>query len=281
MSGDVIKLGVIGWPISHSRSPLIHNHWLRALDMAGDYTLVPIDPQTNFRHALQALADNGYCGANVTLPHKENAFAAMDTVSVTAKKLGAVNTISFKDGKMFGDNTDGGGYLASLDEAAPAHDWRARPALVIGAGGAARAICVALAAAGVPQIRLVNRTRARADALVSLAPKIIETDDWAHRAGAAKGCGLVVNTTGLGMTHQPALDMSLEHVDDDALVSDIVYTPLQTELMRAAQTRGLAAVGGLGMLIHQAALAFEIWFGQTPPIDARLTRKLVADIEDR
>lgn len=281
MSEAGTKLGVIGWPISHSRSPLIHNHWLNALSLSGAYGLVPIDPAEDFRSALERLAAQGYRGANVTLPHKENAFEAMDDVSEAAQKLGAVNTISFEGGKMRGANTDGGGYLASLAAAAPDHDWRRRPALVIGAGGAARAICVALAGAGVKEIRLVNRTQTRAEALVPLAPEAIVVGAWETRATWAKGCGLIVNTTGLGMSGQPDLDMPLDAADDTALVSDIVYTPLETAFMRSAKARGLLTVGGLGMLVHQAALAFEIWFGQKPPLDAALTQKLVADIEER
>ncbi len=274
-----VKAGVIGWPISHSRSPLIHNHWMQHYKMDASYGLCPIDPADDFRAALQRLADAGYVGANVTLPHKENAFQAMDELTPAAASLGAVNTISFNDGRMHGANTDGGGFVASLDEAAPTYAWRENPVLLIGAGGAARALVVALAAAGVPEIRLTNRTRDRAEALQTLAAAALEIGDWGARGSLAEGCGLVVNTTGLGMDKNPPLDMPLDALGPDGLVCDIVYTPLETDFMRAAKQRGLKTIGGLGMLLHQAALSFDIWFGVKPQIDDALRAKVTADIE--
>ena len=273
-----LKAGVIGWPIAHSRSPLIHNHWMARYHIDAIYDVCPIDPATDFRAALEGLANEGYVGANVTIPHKENAFAAMDDLSPQAAKLGAVNVIAFKDGRMIGHNTDGAGFIASLD--AYGTRWRDTPALVLGAGGAARAIIAALAGAGVPEIRLTNRTRTRAEALAGLAPDIVRIDDWAARDALAQGCGLLVNTTSLGATGAPALDISLEGLRADALVTDIVYTPLQTELLARAAIAGLVAVDGLGMLMHQAALSFDIWFGLRPTVDEDLRARLIADLEE-
>lgn len=278
-SRAVQKAGVIGWPVAHSRSPLIHNHWMAQHKIDAVYDLCPIDPAVDFRLALEGLARQGYVGANVTIPHKENAFRAMDSLSPAAQKLGAVNTISFADGHMHGDNTDGAGFIASLDEAATEPDWRHRPALILGAGGAARAIVAGLADAGVQDIRLTNRTKQKAEALADLAPDIIRVDAWQARTKLAEGCGLLVNTTSLGMAGAAALDMPLHGLAAGALVSDIVYTPLETPLLAAAREAGLTAVDGLGMLMHQAALAFAIWFGVQPEINAGLRNLVLADLE--
>lgn len=271
------KLAIIGWPVNHSRSPLIHNHWLSAQGVAGEYEPYAIDPKDDFRAALAAMAANGFVGANVTIPHKQTAFAAMDVLSDSARALGAVNTISMKQGRFIGDNTDGEGFLASLDAAAPGHDWRQRPVLVLGAGGAARAIIAALGRAGVPDIRLTNRTRDKADALAGLADNLT-IGDWQKREALAAACGLLVNTTSLGMQGQPPLDMALSGLARGALVSDIVYTPLQTLLLAAAEQQGFIAVDGLGMLMQQAALSFEIWTGIRPEVNDDLRDVLVADL---
>lgn len=275
------KLAIIGWPVSHSRSPLIHNYWLAAHGLPALYEAYPISPTDDFGAALRAMADAGFVGANVTVPHKEAAFAAMDALSPAAQTLGAVNTISFKDGRLLGDNTDGDGFLAGLEAAAPDHGgkdgWQNAPALVLGAGGAARAIVAALGRAGIPDIRLVNRTRDRAEALSGLAANIA-VGDWDARAKLADGCGLLVNTTSLGMAGQPPLDMPLDRLKKAALVSDIVYTPRHTELLRKAQKVGFIAVDGLGMLLNQAALSFEIWTDTRPRIDDGLRALLLADL---
>ena len=274
------KTGIIGWPVSHSRSPLIHNGWLAAHDIAASYERCPIDPKADFRSELSRLAAAGFIGANVTIPHKETAFQAMDEVTPAAQKLGAVNTISFKQGRFFGANTDGDGFIASLDEAAPHNDWRDMPVLVLGAGGAARAVAVALAAAGVDDIRLTNRTRARAEEIAVLGGDRLRIGEWQERAALAEGCGLLVNTTSLGMTGAPALDMPLTGLAPKALVSDIVYAPLQTDLLQRAAAQGFQPVDGLGMLMHQAALSFDIWFGLRPPVTQDLRRRLLADLQD-
>ena len=286
---NAARLGIIGWPVSHSRSPLIHNYWLETIKRepaATDswpqtYERCPIDPAADFAAALDKMAAEGFIGANVTLPHKENAFAAMDAMDDAAAALGAVNTISFIDGKRIGRNTDGGGFIAGLDEASAKHGqqhkWRDNPVLVLGAGGAARAIIVALAREGVPQIKLVNRTSARAEALKGLSDKIM-IGDWDKRAALAKECHLLVNTTSLGMTGASPLDMDLQYLADGALVSDIVYAPLETDLLARARRDGFVPVDGLGMLLHQAALAFEVWTGVLPPVSDALRQKLVADL---
>lgn len=284
MSWVAGKLAIIGWPVSHSRSPLIHNYWLAAQGLPPLYEAYPIDPKDDFRAALRGMADAGFVGANVTVPHKEAAFAAMDALSPAAQILGAVNTISFENDRLQGDNTDGDGFLAGLDavcqRGAADGNWQNAPALVLGAGGAARAIIAALGRAGIDGIRLVNRTRDKAEALSGLAPHIT-IGGWQDRAALADGCGLLVNTTSLGMTGQPPLEMPLDGLKSGALVSDIVYTPLHTPLLRAAQASGYIAVDGLGMLLHQAALSFEIWTGMRPHIDDKLRALLVTDLTEK
>ena len=304
-AGDKPRLAIIGWPVSHSRSPLIHNYWLAGHAIEAVYEPYPVAPDEDFCAALDAMAAQGFIGANVTIPHKEAAFAAMDELSAAAESLGAVNTISFAGGRFSGDNTDGDGFLAGLEAAAPRHDWRDRPALILGAGGAARAIVAALARAGVGDIRLTNRTRAKAEALASLSEGV-SVGDWEARGDLLEGCGLLANTTSLGMDGAPPLDMPLDALGlglglglgsgldlgglssesgpgknpAAAIVSDIVYTPLETPLLRAARAAGHIGVDGLGMLLNQAALAFEIWFGARPTIDAALRDKLIASLNE-
>jgi len=276
--GGVARYGIIGWPVAHSRSPLIHNYWLQMRDTQAVYETVPIDPAVNFRAALEDMAHDGFAGANVTLPHKENAFAAMDDLSDTARRLGAVNTIDFAGGQLTGHNTDGGGFIAGLD--AVGGDWRKASAAVLGAGGAARAILAALADAGVTDIRLSNRNRQRAESLAPLAGDAAQVTiyDWEARNEMLDGAGLLVNTTSLGMKDQPQLDIALSGLAASALVSDIVYTPLDTPLLAAARESGFKPVDGLGMLLHQAALASEIWFGERPPVTEELRQSVLADL---
>ena len=276
---DRQRAGIIGWPVSHSRSPLIHNGWIDQLDLNAHYDSCPVSPDADFRGVLEVMARAGFVGANVTIPHKENAYRAADRLHPAAEKLGAVNTLHFQDGEIIGSNTDGAGFVAALDEAT--QDWRDKPALILGAGGATRAILVALAEAGVKDIRLSNRTRARAEPLVDLIADFDATCriiDWQAREDAAEHCGLLVNTTSLGMQGGAALEMSLDGLADGAVVNDIVYAPLETDLLKAARAAGLVAVDGLGMLINQAALSFETWFGVRPPVDKALRDRLVADL---
>ncbi|MCC5959196.1 MAG: shikimate dehydrogenase [Rhodobacteraceae bacterium] len=256
--------GVIGSPIGHSKSPLVHGSWLREHGLRGHYVPLHVEPD-NLESVLRALPHMGFVGVNVTIPHKEKVLALADDISEVAARIGAVNTLTFgADGRIHADNTDGYGFLANLRQSAPA--WRpdAAPALVLGAGGAARAIIVALLDAGVPQIRLCNRTRTRAEGLArEFGPNVV-VRDWKGRAQALDDLGLLVNTSSLGMVGNPALDMPLDGLSPGALVTDIVYTPLMTDLLQHAQQRGNPVVDGLGMLLHQAVPGFERWFGRRP-----------------
>lgn len=287
-AGERQRVGIIGWPVAHSRSPLIHNGWIHQLSLNAHYDKCPVSPDADFRGVLEVMMRVGFTGANVTIPHKENAFHAADRLDPIAAKLGAVNTLHFKDGEIIGSNTDGAGFVAALDAATRSGtetpDWRDAPALILGAGGATRAILVALAEAGLRDIRLSNRTRARAEPLLGLAqetPAQCEIIDWDARAEGAQDCGLLVNTTSLGMQGAPPLDMALSGLRVGAVVNDIVYTPLETNLLRAARAADLVAVDGLGMLMNQAALSFETWFGVRPPLDDLLRQRLIVDLGEK
>lgn len=266
--------GVIGCPVGHSRSPLLHGQWLKVHGLAGHYVPMHVAPE-DLDMVLRTLPAAGFVGANVTLPHKEAALALADEVSPTARRIGAANTLTFHDGRISADNTDGYGFIQNLRESVPGWQASDGPALVLGAGGAARAVLVALAEAGVPQIWLANRTRARAEALVASLGLPIEVLDWADYADALPGAALVVNTSSLGMAGQPALDLPAEALCPQAVVTDIVYTPLETALLRDARARGCRVVDGLGMLLHQAVPGFERWFGQRPVVDAALRKAVM------
>ena len=265
--------GVIGAPVGHSRSPRLHGTWLRHYAIAGHY--VPLHVETgDLERVLRTMPAMGFVGANVTIPHKEAALALADEVTDIAARIGAANTLTFRDGRIHADNTDGYGFIANLRQSAP--DWRrgAGAALVLGAGGAARGIIVALQDAGVQDIRLTNRTRARAEELA--AEFGCSVQDWDERAEGMGDLGLLVNTTALGMAGQPALDMPLDALPAHALVTDIVYTPLETPLLRDASARGLQVVDGLGMLLHQAVPGFERWFGTRPEVTESLRAAVLA-----
>lgn len=278
LSGKARVAGVLGWPVDHSRSPRLHGHWLQRYGIDGAYVPLPVAPDA-FAPALRALASLGFAGCNVTVPHKEAALAACDSVSETARAIGAVNTVVIREGRLLGDNSDAFGFIENLRQEAP--DWRPviGPAVVLGAGGAARAVIHALQEAGVPELRLLNRTRERAEQLGGELDRDgrIRVLDWAARAAALEGAGLLVNTTTLGMSGQPPLEIALESLPGEALVTDIVYSPLETPLLRAARERGNATVEGLGMLLHQARLGFRQWFGVEPEVDAALRRAVLED----
>lgn len=264
--------GVIGAPVGHSRSPRLHGTWLREYDIVGHYVPLHVEA-SDLERVLRAMPAMGFVGANVTIPHKEAALALADEVSPQAAKIGAANTLSFQDGKIYADNTDGYGFIANLNAEAP--DWRVdAPVLILGAGGAARAVIVALQEAGLPEIRICNRTRGRAEALAAEFDAGVV--DWEARAASLGDVGVLVNTTALGMTGGAALEISLEGLGANALVTDIVYTPLETQLIRAARARGLRAVDGLGMLLHQAVPGFERWFGLRPEVSAALRAAVLA-----
>lgn len=266
LTGNAKIAGVIGWPVAHSLSPRLHGYWLRTLGIDGAYIPLPVAPE-NISDALKALPKLGFAGANVTVPHKEAALAAADEVSETANRIGAVNTLICQaDGSLFGDNTDAFGFIENLRKGAPT--WRpdAGRALVLGAGGAARAVITALIDAGVTDICLSNRTLARADDVAQYIGGNIAVVPWDDREEAAEGATLLVNTTSLGMTGKAPLEMSVDGLAHDAVVTDIVYAPLQTPLLASAKARGLATVDGLGMLLHQARPGFEAWFGVLPEV---------------
>ncbi len=270
--------GVMGWPVDHSLSPRLHGYWLEANGIDGAYLPLAVAPE-HFAEALRVLALLGFRGVNVTVPHKEAALDAVDVADLLARRIGAVNTITVRDdGSLEGTNTDAYGFTEQLKATVP--DWQASggAAVIIGAGGAARAICVALLDAGVAEIRIVNRTLARAEALATAVGGPVRVLPWAGRANAVGDAALVVNTTTLGMTGQPALDLDAASINNDAVVCDIVYAPLQTPLLRAAAGCGLRTVDGLGMLIHQARPGFEAWFGVAPEITDDVRAFLAPDL---
>lgn len=278
MAAMAPRAGIIGWPVTHSRSPMLHGYWLRKYGINGSYERIPIAPE-NFAADFRALGSRGYIGANVTIPHKQAAMNCCDELDSNAQRLGAVNTIVIKDGCFYGSNTDGFGFMENLRQGAP--DWKphAGPAVIIGAGGAARAVIAALCDAGVKEIHLFNRTRARADQIAADLGGSIVTGDWSGLQHALSDCGLLVNCSSLGMAGQPPLEISLQALPPSAYVTDLVYTPLLTPLLIAAAARGNPTIDGLGMLLHQARPGFAAWFGIMPEVDETLRNLLLRDIE--
>ena len=275
ISGEAKLAGVMGWPVAHSRSPRLHGYWLEKYRIDGAYLPLPVAPE-HFSQALRVLANLGFRGVNVTVPHKEEALAAVDTADAQARLIGAVNTVIMReDGSLEGRNTDGIGFLAQLKDRAPGWLAPAGPAVVIGSGGAARAIVATLKEAGVPEIRLVNRTLARAEALAMAFGGPLMVVPWINRVGALRDAAIVVNCSTLGMHGQPDLDLELTGLKPGAAVFDCVYSPLETPLLAQARRKGLVPVDGLGMLIHQARPGFKAWFGIDPEITDDL-RALVA-----
>ena len=267
--------GVMGWPIAHSRSPKIHNHWLAQYGIEGSYVPLPVEPG-KLEAALRALPALGFAGCNLTIPHKEAALGFLDVVDPAAACIGAVNCVVVEpNGALGGRNYDGYGFVASLTEAAP--EWRAAsgPSVVIGAGGGARAIVSGLIEAGAQEIRLFNRTFERAQKLASDFGPPVCAFPWDGRHGALADANLLVNATSQGMIGQPPLDLSLRALQATALVADIVYAPLETPLLAAARTIGAKTVDGLGMLLHQARPAFRDWSGVMPEVTPAL-RALIA-----
>lgn len=266
---NIIRAGVVGWPVSHSRSPILHGYWLKKYSVRGSYELIAIAPE-NFAQEFRALAGQGFAGVNVTIPHKQTALQHCDDVDANAKRLGAVNTIHIRNGRYYGSNTDGFGFMENLRLGAPGWLPSAGPVILLGAGGAARAIIAALSDAGAPLIRIYNRNRARAEALAESLGGPLWVGDWEMRAKHLEDANLLVNCSSLGMQGQPPLQMQLDGLPQTALVNDIVYTPLQTDLLRRAQARGNCCVDGLGMLLHQARPGFAAWFGVMPEVDDAL-----------
>ena len=277
-SAPYVLAGVMGWPVAHSRSPLIHNHWIAQYGLLGAYVQLPVRTE-DLEAALRALPKLGFAGCNLTIPHKVAAMALVDRVEPLAQRIGAINTVVVEaDGSLTGKNTDAFGYLHSLQESHPGWRADAGPALVVGAGGAARAVVAALLDAGVPQVRLCNRSADKAQAIANdFGPRVVTTP-WSERTSALAGVALLVNTTNQGMHGQPALDLALDDLPRDALVSDIVYVPQCTPLIEAALARGNPVVYGLGMLIHQARPAFEAWFGVLPEASEALLHAVQATL---
>jgi shikimate dehydrogenase len=277
----VKRAGVMGWPVEHSRSPLLHGFWLKEHKIDGEYVLLPVRPE-ELGPSLHGLAARGFAGCNLTIPHKAAALALVAAVDAVAARIGAINTVIIRsDGTLEGRNTDAFGFRENLRAAQPGWGASAGPAVVLGAGGAARAVVAALLDDGVPEIRLINRSRERAAALAAALGGPIEVVDWARRATALAGAALLVNTTSLGQTGHPPLELALDALPTQALVNDIVYVPPETPLLSAARRRGNAVVDGLGMLLHQARPAFAAWFGVMPEVTPALRQAVVASLVKR
>ena len=271
------KACVIGWPVEHSRSPLIHNYWLKKYGINAVYEKKPVEPK-DVLNFVANLAVSEFIGCNVTIPHKETVFEAIGEVDEIARRLGAVNTVYLKNGKVHGTNTDGEGFIASLQHSYPAFSLKGKTAIIIGAGGAAKAIIGALLDEGVGRIGIINRTRERILGLqgqfgsqIFEISKTIANDEFGN-------CELLVNTTSQGMHGQPSLDLEIQNLNRDALVADIVYTPLETAFLEKARNQGNPVLGGLGMLLHQAVRGFELWFGVKPEATIELHELIAADV---
>lgn len=269
---------VIGWPVEHSRSPLLHGYWLKKYGIDGAYTKEAVRPEA-VADFLQSLEANGFVGCNVTVPHKAAAFAAADEREASAEAVSAANTLWVSGGKLVAANTDTYGYMTNLGQQAPGWDRRDAPISVLGAGGAARAIVHGFLDAGVGEVRVFNRTRARAETLAGQFGPRVKVFDWSEREIGSRDSTVLVNTTIIGMNGVGTLDIDLAGFDRDCVVSDIVYVPLETELLRGAKSQGLRTVDGLGMLLHQGVPGFEKWFGVRPEVTDELRRFIVADIE--
>ena len=262
--------GVMGWPVAHSRSPVIHNYWIRQYGLQGAYSLFPVAPD-KLQAAVLGIQALGLAGCNITIPHKVDAMKWVDWVAPLAQRMGAINTIVVQaDGALHGFNNDGFGFLESLQEAQPTWRADAGPIVVLGAGGASRAIVLSLLDAGAQEIRLLNRTLSKAHELAQEFGARVCAYEWSARHEVLHGAALLVNTTDQGMHGQPPLDLNLSQLPTTALVSDAIYIPLETPLLAAARQRGNATVNGLGMLLHQARPAFHAWFGVMPEVTPAL-----------
>ncbi len=272
------RAGVVGWPVAHSRSPLIHGYWLQQYGIAGEYVKIAVEAG----HAeafFRDLRHKDLVGCNVTVPHKQAAFRAADRPDEAAKSVKAANTLWLDDGVLCASNTDIYGFLQNLDDQAPGWDHIGLAAAVLGSGGAARGIIRGLLDRGVPHIRLANRTRERAETLAAEFSQSVTVFAWESRANMLIDCGLLVNTTTLGMAGYEPLSIDLTNFSMPGVVCDIVYTPLETDLLRRARQAGFHTADGLGMLLHQAVPGFEKWFGVRPEVTAELRALIVADLE--
>lgn len=268
---------VIGWPIEHSRSPLIHGYWLAHYAIAGSYTKIAVPP-LDLGGFLASLAERGFAGCNVTVPHKEEAFAACIHRAASAIAVGAANTLWLADGALHCANTDTYGYMTYLAQVAPNWAQRDAPVAILGAGGAARAIIHGFLQAGVAEIRLFNRSRDRAEALAGMFGPRIKVCPWDQRSQLSRNAGVLVNTTSLGLKSTGGIGIDFADFHPGCVVSDIVYVPLETAFLASARHHGLATVDGLGMLLHQAVPGFALWFGHRPEVTPELTALIRADI---
>jgi shikimate dehydrogenase len=275
MSETMPRACVMGHPVAHSRSPMLHGHWLKTLGIAGAYELKDV-PEAEFSEFLRNLRHNGYVGGNITVPHKEAAYRLVDARDPAAQAIGAVNTVWYEDDRLVGGNTDAYGFLAHLDATVPGWKESEFTAVVLGAGGAARAILHGLTGRN-GTVRVVNRTVDRAHALTASNPRA-SAHGWAELPGLLRDADLLVNTSSLGMSGKPPLAIDLGPLNASAIVYDIVYVPLETALLRAARERGHRTVDGLGMLLHQAVPGFEVWFGVRPEVTPRLRALIEADL---
>ena len=273
-TGKTKIAGVMGWPVAHSLSPWLHNHWLRSYGIDGAYIPLEVHPD-RLEQAIKALPALGLKGCNVTLPHKEKVCALMDELGPRAKRAGAVNTVIVQEnGRLFGDNTDGWGFLSHLESVFP--KWDKGPALLIGAGGASRAIAASLLdMAKVPELRITNRTRWRAEKIAEELSGPVRCYDWEEKEQALIGASLIVNTTFLGQAGQPPLLIDLSQAPSTAILYDVVYVPEKTAFLEQGEKRGNKIVSGLGMLVYQAMPGFEAWFGQKPEIEPELFERIL------
>lgn len=279
---EIQKLsGVMGWPIRHSLSPQLHGFWLNKYGISGSYVPLAVSPD-NFELAVRALPKLGFSGVNVTVPHKEEALRVVDEVDGVAQRIGAVNTIFVKeDGSLFGTNTDAVGFMENLKEGATDWEPKSGPCVVLGAGGAARAVVASLVDAGVPEVRLVNRTLSRAQNLSDSIGGPVSVYNWSEASALLDQATLLVNTTTLGMAGQPPMELDMDVASEDLIVTDIVYTPLITPLLARAQANNLRTVDGLGMLLHQAVPGFAGWFGQRPVVSDDLRSHILDFLSKR
>lgn len=270
---ETIKAAVLGHPIKHSKSPLIHNHWIKEHGLNGSYEAIDVAPE-DLLETVKRLFDEGYKGFNLTIPHKESIIEICDRLDPSAMSIGAVNTIAMKDGEIHGFNTDAYGFLANIKNAAPDFEFDLGPAVLLGAGGASRALISGLIGMRVPEIIVTNRTREKAQAVVDEmamgTEDMLRVVDWEERNEVLHHANMLVNATSLGMEGQPSLDIDLAELPSFALVTDIVYAPLETDLLKAAREKGNETVTGIGMLLHQACPAFKEWFGVMPDVTPEL-----------
>ncbi|WP_027256975.1 shikimate dehydrogenase [Leisingera aquimarina] len=260
--------GVIGCPVAHSKSPQLHRHWLNTYGISGYYVPMHVEPD-DLAETVRLMPKMGFVGANVTIPHKEKVMEIADKVTDRAKLIGAANTLIFRrDGTILADNTDGYGFITNLHQGAPDWDPQSGPAVLLGAGGACRAVVASLLEAGVPEILLTNRTRDRADQLHTDFGNRVRVVEWVQAGNVIEEGALIVNTTSLGMVGKPRLRVPLDGLQRNAVVTDLIYAPLKTDLLQTAEDAGCTVVDGLGMLLHQAVPGFERWFGNRPEVDA-------------